>query len=236
MRTTDFSRAPAAARVVAVVISTSGRPEGATRVYRLPQRPPAHLGTYTAVADAERAAAALGTGDGRAVVLSADAEGYANGTWSTSGRLNTVERFTATAAERARHKEPPLVRPAGPLRRPKRFTGHPAPRDVDATEAGAMFFGATKYTTPVSWIAFARTWFPLVRRMRAMPGYRGHRVYWMWPFTLGTIGFFDRRDTLWAMARGPEHRYLMTWLTASGRWASAGYIRMLRSEADRARP
>ena len=102
-------------------------------------------------------------------------------------------------------------------------------RDADVRpgplEDGALFFGETRYTSPLSWLAFSRRWVRLVSRMVRMRGHRGHRVYWTPSFALGTIAFFDTTDALLAMSRGPEHRELMVWLTASTRWATAGFIR-----------
>lgn len=231
MRTTDFSLAPPIARVQAVVISSAARPGWRPmRVVRIAGRPKAWLAVYADATDAERAAAELDPAQTR--VLAVDEHGYANGRWSTAGVLSTIERFSPTSAERTAGRTPPRPADAGPPppRIPRRDRVAP-----DPTETGAMFFGATKYRSPLSWLAFSRRWFPMVRRMQAMPGYRGHAIYWSAPFTLGTIGLFADLDTMYAVARGPEHRFLMTWLTKTGIWATAGYIRTLRRPAD-ARP
>ncbi|MFT4233613.1 MAG: hypothetical protein QM607_01190 [Microbacterium sp.] len=238
MRTTDFSRAPKLARVEAAVISTAARraPGHPVRTMALRQESGNGLIALYATADEaiEAAEELRARGGGRTTVLHAARHGYTNGSWNAEdGELKTVESFTATSSERARGRSGPrVVDTRARARRPvaaERRDGA-TPRVVpDATEAHAMFFGATKYTSPLSWVAFARQWFPMVARMQRMAGYRGHRVYWTWPFTLGTIAFFDSRDALLSMARGPEHRYLMSWLTDSSIWATAGYIRFLET-------
>lgn len=91
--------------------------------------------------------------------------------------------------------------------------------------AGAVFVGATRYTGPLAWMRLAPRWWRLVRQLRRMPGYVGHRVYYEPPFTLGTLGFFATRDDLLRFARTGEHRELMEWVVG-GPPATGGYIRI----------
>jgi hypothetical protein len=97
--------------------------------------------------------------------------------------------------------------------------------------ATAMFVGATRYRGPVSVLRLFPKWLRLVRQMKRMRGYRWHRVYWQFPFTLGTIAFFSDRDALLKLARSKAHRELMCWVADAGtRNASGGYIRLYNAE------
>ncbi|WP_305787077.1 DUF4188 domain-containing protein [Symbioplanes lichenis] len=98
-------------------------------------------------------------------------------------------------------------------------------------QAGAMFIGATRYTGPRAMLRTIRTWGPMIRRMKRMPGYRWHTVYYRFPFTLGTIAFFSDRDAMLKFARSKHHRDLMCWLTDDdARNATAGFIRLFTAE------
>ncbi|GIM91871.1 DUF4188 domain-containing protein [Paractinoplanes toevensis] len=99
--------------------------------------------------------------------------------------------------------------------------------------ATAMFVGATRYRSPYSIFVLSLTWFRLVRQMRRMRGYCWHRVYWQWPFTLGTIAFFADRDAMLKFARSKHHRALMCWVTDHGtRHATGGYIRLYTADPN----
>ncbi len=100
-------------------------------------------------------------------------------------------------------------------------------------QATAMFIGATRYTGLRPMLHTIRTWSPMIRRMKRMPGYRWHTVYYQFPFTLGTIAFFADRDAMLKFARSKHHRDLMCWLTDSGdeRQATAGFIRLYAADA-----
>ncbi|GIF22466.1 hypothetical protein BJ973_002790 [Actinoplanes tereljensis] len=100
-------------------------------------------------------------------------------------------------------------------------------------QATAMFVGATRYRSPYDIVVLSLTWFRLVRQMRRMRGYRWHRVYWQWPFTLGTIAFFADRDAMLKFARSKHHRALMCWVADHGtRHATGGYIRLYTADRD----
>jgi hypothetical protein len=110
-------------------------------------------------------------------------------------------------------------------------------RDFSATppvgQATAMFVGATRYRGLRSIVTLTRTWFRMVRDMKRMRGYRWHKVYYEFPFTLGTLAFFSDRDALLAFARSRHHRALMCWVTDSGtKNATGGYIRLYTAEPD----
>ena len=100
-------------------------------------------------------------------------------------------------------------------------------------QAGSMFVGATKYNSPKDWVTVARAWRPFMRRMKAMPGYCWHTVYYEWPFTLGTIAMFESREDMLTIARSPEHRALVRWV-ADGNTdhATAGFIRLFSADVD----
>ncbi len=96
-----------------------------------------------------------------------------------------------------------------------------------------MFVGATRYSGVRSIVTLTRTWFAMVRQMKRMEGYRWHKVYWEFPFTLGTIAFFSDRDALLKFARSKHHRELMCWVTDHGtRNATGGFIRLYNAEPE----
>ena len=95
-------------------------------------------------------------------------------------------------------------------------------------QAGAQFVGGTQFTGLGAFIGLARRWFPLVRRMKRSPGYRGHRVWYTFPFTIGTIAFFETRDDLLQFARTPEHSQIMRWVMRPGN-ARGGFIRLFEA-------
>ncbi|MCC5575714.1 MULTISPECIES: hypothetical protein [Microtetraspora] len=107
------------------------------------------------------------------------------------------------------------------------FSG--APPQARAT---AMFVGATRYRGPLSIITLSLTWFRLVRDMKRMRGYCWHKVYWEFPFTLGTLAFFTDRDAMMLFARSRHHRKLMRWVTEGTKNATGGYIRVYNAEPE----
>jgi hypothetical protein len=92
-------------------------------------------------------------------------------------------------------------------------------------QANALFAGGTCFTSPWSFIGLYRRWVPMVRRMKKMPGYRGHYVWYRFPSTLGTIAFFADRTALLKFARTKEHGELMRWVMEP-RHARGGFIRL----------
>ena len=102
-----------------------------------------------------------------------------------------------------------------------------------AGQATAMFVGATRYSGPRSMIRTFRIWFPMVRQMQRMAGYRWHTIYYKFPFTLGTIAFFSDRDAMLKFARTKHHRDLVCWVTDHGtRNATGGFIRLYNAEPE----
>ncbi len=95
-------------------------------------------------------------------------------------------------------------------------------------QTGAQFVGGTSFTGPRAFMQLARRWFPLVRRMKRSPGYRGHKIWYGFPFTIGTIAFFATRDDLLAFARTPEHAEIMRWVMRPGN-AHGGFIRLFEA-------
>jgi hypothetical protein len=95
----------------------------------------------------------------------------------------------------------------------------------DKARATAMFMGGTRYRGLRSLISLSRTWFLLVRDMKRMRGYVWHRIYWEFPFTLGTIAFFTDQDALLLFARSKHHRALMPWISDGKKNATGGWIR-----------
>ena len=92
-------------------------------------------------------------------------------------------------------------------------------------QARAEFVGATCFAGPWQMVKLYRRWRPLVRRLKSADGYCGHRVWYHFPFTLGTIAFFADRDALLNFARSPEHASIMQWVMEPGN-ARGGFIRI----------
>ena len=165
-------------------------------------------------------------------ILEAEPHGYTNGVWrAEDGRMGHIERFTPTSVEAGRRTEPPRVdaastdRPKGRTIAPPKKPG-PDSATRPIADAHAMFVGATKYTGPSALIALSRIYYPMIARMVTMRGYVWFTTYYEFPFTLGTLAFFERRDDLLAFARMPGHRHLMQWITKDTRNGTAGYIRL----------
>ena len=95
-------------------------------------------------------------------------------------------------------------------------------------QAGAQFVGATKFTGLLAFVGLVRRWFPLVRRMKRSRGYRGHKIWYSFPFTFGTIAFFATKDDLLRFARTPEHAGIMRWVMRPGN-AHGGFIRLFEA-------
>src|SRR5204863_435348 len=92
-------------------------------------------------------------------------------------------------------------------------------------QATAQFVGATYFSGPIALVQLYFRWRRLVRRLMRAPGYRGHRIWFRFPSTLGTIAFFSDRDALLAFARSPEHASIMRWVMEPGN-ARGGFIRI----------
>jgi hypothetical protein len=91
-------------------------------------------------------------------------------------------------------------------------------------QATAQFVGATNFRRPLALIGLYRHWLPTVRRLKESSGYLGHRVWFAFPFTFGTIAFFADRDSMLTFARCPEHARLIQWVMRPGN-ARGGFIR-----------
>ncbi|MCK0112099.1 DUF4188 domain-containing protein [Ornithinimicrobium sp. F0845] len=103
-------------------------------------------------------------------------------------------------------------------------------RAPDIAQAGVMFVGGTRYTSPAAWLRHAGRYRTMITEMKRMRGYRGHRTYWQPPFTLGTIAWFDTMDDLMLFARTGTHRELMAWVTDGTRNATGGWIRVYTAD------
>jgi len=102
-----------------------------------------------------------------------------------------------------------------------------APPQAQAT---AMFLGATRYRGPLAVVRVSVNYVRMVRDMKRMRGYCWHKVYWQFPFTLGTVAFFTDKDAMLRFARSRYHRELMVWLTDGTRNATGGFIRLYSAE------
>jgi hypothetical protein len=92
-------------------------------------------------------------------------------------------------------------------------------------QANAMFVGATCFSGPLAMMKLYTLWRPMVRRLRRHPGYCGHRVWYRFPFTVGTMAFFRDKQAMLKFARTPEHATLMKWVMEPGN-ARGGFIRL----------
>jgi hypothetical protein len=101
-------------------------------------------------------------------------------------------------------------------------------RAPEIGQAAAQFVGGTKFSGLGAFVELVRLWRPLVRRMKRAPGYRGHKVWYTFPWTFGTIAFFETRDDLLAFARTPEHARIMRWVMRPDK-ARGGFIRLFEA-------
>lgn len=247
MHTSDFSKAPPQGRAQAMlVVDRVGAPAGWARGLRTRARRDAgrlwdhaysvagHRGLLIGFTDRAALIRFRATvTDARTRVYLAEPDGYSNGAWRAEGpTMSHIPRFTAVTREREHGTEPPEVaagRRLGPGRQGARPRG-PVRLARSPIEGGALFLGATRYRGPRSLLVLSRTWYPMVAKMRRMPGYVWHAVYVSGPWGLGTIAFFADRDALLVFARTPEHRYLMQWIVQGTTWATAGFIRLLGAD------
>ena len=247
MRSTDFSNAPPQGRARAMlVVDSEGTDAASTRaMLRAARRDPArlwdhryrvagHRGALIGFESRESMLAFAATlTHARARAYWAEPSGYSNGIWRAEGpTMSHIPTFTPLTRERQRDVAPPEVtagRALGPGRQGRRPRG-PVNPPRSPVEGGSLFIGATRYRGPRSLLMLARTWYPMIAKMRRMKGYVWHVVYGSGPWALGTIAFFEDRDALLAFARMPEHRYLMQWIVEGTSWATAGFIRLLVAE------
>jgi hypothetical protein len=252
MRSSDFSLAPAQGRAGALLVTErrvdtmaqarSARAERRALLthlttspgflwHKLYRRAPLTLGVVACFGERSQLDAAVGSvppalavwvgldGDtpaGR--ILTAEPTGYTNGLWRAED---------GTSVEEARGAEPPRVAATSPGHPPKKSGRRHSQRPWQPiSDAHAMFVGATKYTGPAALIALTRIYYPMIRRMVTMRGYVWFTTYYEFPFTLGTLAFFETRDDLLGFARMPGHRHLMQWITKDTRNGTAGYIRL----------
>ena len=103
-----------------------------------------------------------------------------------------------------------------------------APRFAQGTH---MFFGGTRYTGIPSMVRLAFVWWRVSRRMRAMPGYMGHFLWYRFPFTFGNVSLWDSREHMMAFAQSHEHRAAVAWLVRPG-VAHGAFVRFLRTDGS----
>lgn len=241
MRTSDFSKAPRLGRAEALVVTDATRTLRGHDGFVSERRWREHgvggtiawFGTPDQARAAASAASAASVRDGGFVhVYLAHESGYSNGVWrAEGGPMEHEERFTQLTRELDRNSPGPIIAdPAAPRWSKRRATAAAPPAHRGLADAGAMFVGATRFRGPISVAIQSRTWFPMVRRMRQLPGFRWLGIYWTPPFTLGTIAFFRSTDDMLVFARIPEHRHLMRWIVQGGKYGRGGWIRMHERE------
>ena len=96
----------------------------------------------------------------------------------------------------------------------------------------AMFVGATRYKSPISWIRLMTKWNRLIKELKSTQGYCWHRVFYLPPFSLGTIAAFKNKDDLLRFARSNSHHNLIKWLFSSNSIADGGFIRLYNAEEN----
>ena len=111
--------------------------------------------------------------DARTRGYRAESSGYSNGIWRAEGPTMThIPTFTPVTRERERGVTPPEVaggRTLGPGRQGRRPRG-PVNPPRTPIEGGSLFLGATRYRGPRSLLMLARTWYPMLAKMRRMKG------------------------------------------------------------------
>jgi heme-degrading monooxygenase HmoA len=96
----------------------------------------------------------------------------------------------------------------------------------EIARAGSVFHGGTEYSGVRALVGLVVRW-PRVRRaMRRSPGYLDHRVWYCYPFTIGTTSFWETQEQLLAFARSAEHREATAWMHRPG-IARGAFIRYL---------
>ncbi|WP_394255359.1 hypothetical protein [Pseudoclavibacter helvolus] len=235
MFTTDFSKAPVQGRAEALVI-VEGR--GADRegvIWRQRFTDRRVSGELLLFESVERAREVAAGHDGRTKLLLAETRGYSNGIWRADpepppGEMAHNPHFASVSKERAEGRMPPRV--DEPTRKPRKLTTPVPPPSHTIFDTASMFVGATRYTSPLAWAVTGRVWGQMTGKMRRMPDYCWHGIYWEAPWTLGTLANFSTRDALLRFARMPEHRHLMQWIVKDTRNANAGFIRLFAIEEE----
>jgi heme-degrading monooxygenase HmoA len=98
-----------------------------------------------------------------------------------------------------------------------------------AAQGSYLFFGGSQYTGIRSLLRLMVRWPRVVRAMQAASGYRGHYVWYRFPFTFGNFSLWDSKESMLAFARGAEHRAAIHWLVKPGT-AHAAFIRFFTAE------
>ncbi|WP_271984798.1 hypothetical protein [Pseudoclavibacter terrae] len=235
MFTTDFSKAPIQGRAEALVIVEGRSTDSDGAIWRHRFRDRRVVGELLLFESVGRAREVAGTHPGRTKLLLAETRGYSNGIWRADpepppGEMAHNPHFAPVSTERTQGRTPPLV--AEPTRKPKKLTTPIPPPSHTIFDTASMFVGATRYTTPLAWAVTGRLWGQMTGKMRRMPDYCWHGIYWEAPWTLGTLANFSTRDALIRFARMPEHRHLMQWIVKDTKNANAGFIRLFASEEE----
>ena len=92
-----------------------------------------------------------------------------------------------------------------------------------------VFFGGTAYTGIPALIRLGFVWRRVSRGMRASPGYRGHFIWYKFPFTFGNFSLWATRADMMRFARGVEHVDAVRWMVSPG-VARAAFVRLLRTD------
>lgn len=91
---------------------------------------------------------------------------------------------------------------------------------------GDVFYGGTHYSGIWSIIRLGFLWIRFSRALRNAPGYLGHTVWYRFPYTIGTISFWETREDLLSFARSQAHVDAVRWVLRPG-VAKAAFIRFM---------
>jgi hypothetical protein len=91
-------------------------------------------------------------------------------------------------------------------------------------QATYQFVGATSFGLR-SFLESGNMMRRMTKRLKSSPGYCGHKVFYIFPLTMGTIAFFDSYNALKEFERSPEHRALRKWASIPGK-TKGSFIRI----------
>jgi phenylacetate-CoA ligase len=95
-----------------------------------------------------------------------------------------------------------------------------------AARAGAIFYGGTQYSGVRSMIGLFRHWRRVRKTMMRSDGYLGHHIWYRFPFTFGTVSFFESQRQLMEFPRAGQHQRAEHWMYLPG-VAEGAFFRLL---------
>jgi hypothetical protein len=89
--------------------------------------------------------------------------------------------------------------------------------------------GATELRGPRALWWVARRWPPLRRELTGAPGYVAHRLWYVFPFTVGLTTWWSEERAAYRFAHMPVHLKFWSW-AARGRSTRGGWLATYRFE------